>query len=168
MPKDNANPETGNDEVLTASVPAVREKGPTGLAIGNTTFKVKDLVTVPILKHNSGETIGVRIDQPIRRELTSREVEVATASGELVKGTQEGQIAVVRVTELGSMQAFNLVLNAITASELERRYNTENANGVPDYVGRFFAIKKLGVVAGKRYKEVQIAEIEPTGTEAAE
>ncbi len=162
-----AKPAEDTEEQLKANVPAIGRSGPTGVLVGDTEFEVVQQVNVPILKHNSGETVCVRIEQPIRHEISSREMEVINASGEAVKGKQETSISVVRVTELGSGQLFNLVLNAISASEFERTYNTENENKVPAYVGKCFAIKKLGVVAGKRYKDVQIVEIRPKEIAAA-
>lgn len=150
------------DQMKALQVSGDRE-GPTSVLIGDQKFKVKQQVNVPVLKHESGVTVAVRMEQPIRHELSQREIEVLnSATGEMVKGKQETQISVARVTELGSNQLFNLVLNAITASEFERAY-PENG-----YVGKSFAIRKLGVVAGKRYKDVQIVEIEPELAAAAE
>lgn len=168
MAKDT--PETPNpapDESKTV-IPAPRPEGPKSIVVGDTEFDIVQQVNVPVLKHGSGETVLVRIEQPIRHELSSREIEVAVASGEMVKGKQDTQIAVTRVTELNSGQLFNLVLNAITASELERTYNTENENKVPAYVGKCFAIRKLGTVQGKRYKDVQIIEIKPKAATPAQ
>lgn len=147
--------ETTDEQMKALQVTGDR-KGPTAVMIGDQQFRVKQQVNVPVLKHESGVTVAVRLELPIRHELSEREIEVLNkATGELVKGTQESQIAVVRVTELTSGQLFNLVLNAISASEFDRAYPD---NG---YVGKSFAIRKLGVVAGKRYKDVQIVEIEP-------
>lgn len=142
------------DQMNALTVSGDRE-GPTSVLIGDQAFKVKQQVNVPVLKHESGVTVAIRIEQPIRHELSEREEEVILGTGEVVKGKKETNIAVVRVTELSSNQLFNLVLNAIAASEFERAY-PENG-----YVGKCFAIKKMGVVAGKRYKDVQIVEIEP-------
>lgn len=140
---------------MDAKAPTVqREQGPTGVMIDGVEYKVKQQVNVPILKHETGETVAVRIELPINKELTEREKEVIVA-GVKTMATEESTINVIRVTELTTGQLFQLVLNAITASEFERAYPDN------DYVGRFFAIKKLGLVAGKRYKDVQIVEIEP-------
>lgn len=142
---------------MLALVVAATRDGPSAVMVGDQNYEVVQQVNVPTLKHETGQVLAIRIEQPIRHELSQRDIEVLnSATGELVKGKQETNIAVVRITELGSGQLFNLVLNAISASEFERAY-PENA-----YVGKSFAIKKLGVVAGKRYKDVQIVEIAPT------
>lgn len=152
MPKDQNTAEAENGDLNALTVQSDRT-GPKAVLIGDQQFKVKQQVNVPVLKHDTGVTVAVRIENPIRHEVSTREIEVDTPDGK-VKGTQEGTISVVRVTELTSGLLFNLVLNAITASEFERAYPD---NG---YVGKMFAIKKMGVVAGKRYKDVQIVEIE--------
>lgn len=130
-----------NNETLNALVPVGERKGPRAVQIGETTYEVVQQVNVPILKHDTDQVIGIKLEQPIRHETSKR------------NDGSAGTIAVARVTELGSGQLFNLVLNAITASEFERAYPDNS------YVGKCFAIKKLGVVAGKRYKDVQIVEI---------
>lgn len=159
MPKDeNKGPET-EGAMVPAPVPTGDRIGG-NILIGDQEFKVKQQVNVPTLKHDSGKAVTVRIELPIRFETSTREEEVTLSTGEIVKGTKDTQIAVVRVTELTSGLAFNYVCNAITASELNRAY-PDNA-----YVGKCFAIRKLGVVAGKRYKGVEILEIEPTSPAA--
>ena len=151
------NQETDENQMTALAVEGDRQ-GPNAVMIGGQKFAVKQQVNVPVLKHESGQTVAVRIELPIRHETSRREEEVTLADGEVVKGIKETDISVVRVTELGSNQLFNLVLNAISASEFDRAYPD---NG---YVGKCFAINKLGVVAGKRYKDVQIVEIEPTAS----
>lgn len=161
MPKDQTNDEQG----ITALTVNDERKGIGPISVGGQQYAVKQQVNVPVLKHETGQAVAVRIELPIRKEIQRRNEEVTLDSGEVVKGVKEGQISVVRVTELSSGHLFNLVLNSITASELERSY-PENENGVPGYVGKSFLIKKMGVVAGKRYKDVQIVEIEPTDNQA--
>lgn len=145
--------ENDGDNLNALAVRAERHS-PKAVLVGDQSYSVKQQVNVPTLKHDTGVTVAIRIEQAIRRELTSREEEVTLANGEIVKGIKEGTLAVVRVTELGSGQLFNLVLNSITASELDRAYEDQS------YVGKSFAIRKMGTVAGKRYKDVQIVEIE--------
>lgn len=145
--------EKPDDGMSAELVPTDRVNRDTVL-IGDTEYKVKSQVNVPTLKHDTGKAITVQILLPIRTEISSREEEVTLSTGEVVKGTKENPINVVRVRELSSGLQFNYVCNAITASEFRRAY-PEDA-----YVGKFFAIRKLGVVAGKRYKGVEILEIE--------
>jgi len=140
--------------LMTAKGVEAQRQGPTSVEVGGVQYAVKQQVNVPILKHETNEVVAIRVELPINAEETTREKEVVV-NGVKTMATEEGVINVIRVTELTTGQLFNLVLNAITASEFERAYPD---NG---YVGRFFAIKKLGVVAGKRYKDVQIVEIEP-------
>lgn len=146
------DPDTG--EVLQTTAVAVREEQAKGVAIGGQTFNILKRVNVPTLKHESGQVVAFRIDAPIRIEIGTREVE-ATVNGEKVKGTEETKINVVRVTEASSMQEFEYVCNSMTADNLRSCYPGDT------YVGKWFAVQKLGVVAGKRYKETNVAEIEP-------
>lgn len=142
-----------NDETnFTGKEVAVNRTGPSGVMIGGKVFAVIQQVNVPTLKHETGETVAVRLMQKINLDESSREIEV-TVDGVKTTATQTNEINVIRVTELGSNQLFNLVLNAITASELRSAYPDHS------YVNKCFAIKKLGTVAGKRYKDVQIVEI---------
>lgn len=143
---------TENTESEVKAV-AVREERSGAVMVGGNTFAVVQQVTVPVLKHESGETIAVRLEQPIIEE---DQIEYTTdpKTGEVTDQKYKGKINVGRVVELGSGQLFQYVFNAISASELRSAYPN---NG---YVGKSFLIKKLGVVAGKRYKEVQVIEIE--------
>lgn len=131
---------------------AVTENRTGAVMVGGNTFNVVQQVTVPILKHDSNETIAVRLEQPIVEE-DQIEYTMDPKTGEVTDQKYKGKINVGRVTELGSNQLMQYVFNAISASELRAAYP---GNG---YVGKSFLIKKLGVVAGKRYKEVQIIEI---------
>lgn len=143
---------TGNTESEVKAL-AKREETTGAIMVAGTEFKVAQQVTVPVLKHDSDETIAVRIDTPIVAE-DQFDTKIDEETGEIVKQTFKGKINVGRVTELTSGQLFQYVFNAISASELRSAYPNDG------YVGKCFLIKKLGVVAGKRYKEVQILEIE--------
>lgn len=145
-----------NEDMIENEVKAiaVREERTGSLMVAGEEFKVKEQITVPVLKHESGETIAIQFVQPIIVE-DQFEYETDKKTGEIIDQTYKGKINVARVRELSSGQLFQLVLNAISASEIR------NACPNDSYVGRCFAIKKLGTVAGKRYKEVQIIEIEP-------
>lgn len=132
-----------------------------GVLIGDKRFHVTKQVNVPTLKHDTGEIVTVRFDGPIVISEHPEEKTV-TLEGERKVITEVKKINVARVTELSSMKAFNYVCNAMTADNLRSTYPD---NG---YVGRSFAIQKLGVVQGKRYKETAVLEIEAVDTETGE
>lgn len=132
---------------------AKRDEQNGSLMVAGTEFKVAQQVTVPVLKQDSGETVAIKIVAPILVE-DQFDTKIDEETGEIIKQTFKGKINVGRVTELTSGQLFQYVFNAISASEIRNAYPDES------YVGKSFLIKKLAVVAGKRYKEVQIIEIE--------
>lgn len=147
---------TGNNLTLYAKPGEVQSGAAQTVDVGGVTYKIAKRVNVPILKHEDGETLAVRFDQPILEEPTIRDIRVKdAATGGLVTMQEEGYINVARVTELYSKEPFNLVLSVMAAGDLRNAY--------PDhgYVGRTFAIQKVGLVAGKRYKQVNVVEIEP-------
>lgn len=121
----------------------IPEKTGTRVLIGGEAYRIVKLVNVPTLKHESGETVCIRIDDKIRRTTNTQD-------------GKEVELSVVRVTLLSSMQPFEYVCNAMTADNLHAAYPEDS------YVGKCFAIQKRGVVAGKRYKETHVVEIEPT------
>ena len=131
----------------------------TGVMIGGQLFRAKRVVNVPTLKHESGQVVAFKILQPLslKENETSEDVVV---DGKTVKATKKNSLHVARVLELTTKQEFEYVCNAITAGDLIDAYPAD-AEGVPGYVGRWFAIQKGAVVQGKRYKEVKIIEIEP-------
>lgn len=149
--------ETG--EILQGKEFAISEQAASGVMIGGVAYKVKQLVNVPTLKQESGETVCFRIDMPIYESESTKE-EIVERNGQKVVETKITVVRVARVTELGSGQLMEYVCNAITADNLETAY--------PDhgYVGKCFAVQKLGLVAGKRYKDVKIIEIEPADVAA--
>ena len=132
---------------------AVRDEQTGSIMVAGTEFKVKEQVTVPVLKQESGETVAIKITAPILVE-DQFDTKIDEETGEIIKQTFKGKINVGRVVELTSGQLFQYVFNAISASEIRNAYPDDS------YVGKCFLIKKLAVVAGKRYKEVQIIEIE--------
>lgn len=149
------DPDTG--EILTTKAITVSEKAAGGVIVNGQQFNMVKRVNLPTLKQESGEVVVFRIDARIREEVNYKETEVVM-NGEKVKATQENIINVVRVTEASSGQPFEYVCNAMTADNLRSAY--------PDhtYIGHCFAVQKLGTVAGKRYKETNVIEIEaPAG-----
>ena len=118
-------------EVVGSQVKAV--------TVGGVEYEIVQAVNLPTLKHDSGVTVGMRIDAAM-----------------IADTNEEGKtLFVMRVTELSTMQQFNYVLNSITVGNLNSAYPEHT------YVGRMFAIHKGGTVAGKRYKDVRIVEISP-------
>lgn len=146
------DPDTG--EVLTSKEVSISEKAASKVMIGGASYKIVKRVNLPTLKHESGETVCIRIDDPIRIE-TNTQRETVKVDGKDTEIVREVELSVVRVTELSSMQPFEYVCNAMTADNIHSAYPND------EYVGRSFAIQKLGTVAGKRYKETNVVEIEP-------
>lgn len=137
--------------VVTKQVAANVDDAKT-FVVGGVEYKVVNRVNLPTLKHETGEVVAIRIDAPIRQEITTVSEDVIIQG---VKQTieKENTINVVRVTELNSMSPFEYVCNAMTADNLRSAYPD---NG---YVGREFAILKGDTAPGKRYKETTIVEI---------
>lgn len=152
--RERIDPDTG--EVLTTRDVARYDGGATAVNIGGNRYNVTRRVNVPTLKHDSGAVVAFRIDAPIREEHSLRKVKVKIG-GVDQEAEEEVRINVVRVTEAKSGQEFEYVCNAMTADNLRGTYPDHS------YVGKWFAIQKLGVVAGKRYKETNVLEIEPVG-----
>lgn len=145
---------TGSSLTLYAKPGEVQAGAAQLVDIGGVEYKIAKRVNLPILKHEDGETLAVRIDQAIVEEPTVRDVQVKTPTG-VQTFQEESTINVVRVTELYSKEPFNLVLNTMSAGDLRNAYPDHS------YVGKMFAIQKVGLVAGKRYKQVNVVEIEP-------
>lgn len=154
---DDLDIKTGGNSLTLYSKPGEVQTGAAqSVDVGGVTYKIAKRVNVPILKHEDGETLAVRIDAPIMEEPTAREVKYKDpTTGEMRVGLEEGTINVVRVTELYSKEPFQLVLNTMSAGDLRNAYPDHS------YVGRLFAIQKAGLVPGKRYKQVNVVEIEP-------
>jgi len=150
--QERVDPETG--EVLTSKEISISQQAASGVVVGGKAYKIVKRVNLPTLKHESGEVVCVRIDDPIRLEknIVRETVKVAGVDTDIER---EVELNVVRVTELTSGQPFEYVCNAMTADNLRGAYQDNS------YVGKSFAIQKLGTVAGKRYKETNVVEIEP-------
>jgi hypothetical protein len=152
---------------MTKNVPAVVEGetleakaieaiggGAQAVMLAGQTFDVVNQVNLPTLKHETGETIAIEITDAIREEVNYKDV-IKTIDGEKKMVREENIINVGRVRELNSGQMFEYVYNAMTADNLRGAYPDQT------YLGRFFAIQKLGVVQGKQYKQTNIVEIKP-------
>jgi len=146
--------ETEKQDILEGHVPAVVRNAPNGIMIGGQVFETVKAVNLPTLKHDTGQSIAVRFDAQMRIVI-NKITEKLKVDGVEREVEREVSMHVVRVTELSTQQPFEYVCNAMTAANIEGAYPNN------DYVGRSFAIQKLGVVAGKRYKEVRVVEIQP-------
>lgn len=144
----------GVDGILSSKEVAVVEATAQGVVIGGIAYTIARRVNVPVLTQEDGEVVAFKVLQPIREEVNYKETDVVV-NGERVKGVQEVTINIIRVEEIGSKQEMDYVANAMTAGNLRATY--------PDhaYVGKTFAIQKLGVVPGKQYKATNVVEIQP-------
>jgi hypothetical protein len=113
-------------------------------------FKVKKLVTVPLLKTpDNGTPIYVRITSEI---FDAKDTEGRTPRAEGTQKKQPPKLAHVVNLETGEVQ--QIIIGTVLGSELNDQYPD---NG---YVGKSFEIKKLKPAGGKSYAMYQIAEIE--------
>jgi len=126
------------------------------VVVGNQEFAVAQQVNLPSLKHDSGETVTILILAAIVDE-TKTEKKVIKVKGVDTEVEEEKTLHIAKVGEITTGLDFTYVMNAITNDNLRRMYPNDG------YVGRTFAIQKLGLVAGKRYKDVNILELTPTG-----
>ena len=143
-----------NNSTLESKTVAVREEDTKGVMIGGAKYAVVRAVNVPTLKQETNETVAVKIVQPLETKVNYTDEE-AVIDGVKRTVKKETIITIARVLELNSGQEFEYVCNAMTADNLRSTYPND------DYVGRCFGIQKLGVVAGKRYKETKIWELQP-------
>lgn len=116
-----------------------------GFTIGNKTYKMKKLVTVPHLKHEEGTVVGIIITGKI---YTGKDLK--PAAGEKVK---EKPAQIVPVINLEDGNAYTYIVAAVVESNLEETYPKES------YVGKSFAIMKGPKMPGKRYHQYAISEI---------
>ena len=113
------------------------------VSLGDKQFVVAKQVVIPQLKQKTGETVYITINEPIHDG-----DEIKDATGKL------GRARLCEVTNLTDGKLYVYLTNAIFESALTKGY--------PDgsYVGRSFAIMKGDVVEGKRYKSLQVLEIQ--------
>jgi|SRR5579872_3233273 len=149
---ERVDPDTG--EVLEASLVKVENRGPTSVTIAGKTYDMVKRVNLPTLKHEENSVVAFTILDPIRQEVSLRRT-MARVDGEMREVEEEVTINVVRVKEVTSGEDHEYVCNAMTADNLRSAYQGHT------YVGRTFAVQKLGLVPGKRYKATNVIEIEP-------
>ena len=153
------DPETG--EVAGGAVVLRGTAGETVTLANGMKIKLARQVTVPTLKHESGETIVVTMESKFVSE-TTMEKKTVKVKGVDTEIEEEKTIHIARVIEVESGVLFSYVLNAITHDNIMNAYPDHS------YVGKTFAIQKLGLVAGKRYKDVNVIEVEIEPSDAAE
>jgi hypothetical protein len=144
--------EPQDGEVLESRAVTIDRKGASGVMIAGVKYELERRVNVPTLKHDTGETVAFTIILPLETKKNTI-TEQAKVNGVMQDVERETEITVARIIEISSGQEMEYVCNAITADNLLAAYPEHT------YVGKTFGIKKLGVVAGKRYKDVEIIEI---------
>jgi hypothetical protein len=111
-------------------------------------------VTVPTLKLPDGESVFVRITQPMLDKVTQEEVAVVNIDGTKGTNVTEKTIRVLSVVDLTDNKPKQLVAGAILASNL-RDYKGGNMA----YLGKCFEIYKGSVKPGGRAKLYEVYEI---------
>jgi hypothetical protein len=136
-------------EVAVVTPAAVAVGG--SISIGGLKFKVKDQVTMPLLKQKDGEAVYVKLVGAI---FVGKEIK-NKRSGEV----EQKPAMMVNVINLENHRPMQYIVNAVLQGTLEDdpRYNEKK------YVGKSFAILKLPQGEGKRYKNFEVMEIETDG-----
>src|SRR5690242_19744057 len=108
--------------------------------IAGKTYKMKRLVTLPLLKHEAGQTRMLRIEVPF---YVGKSVD-----------EKKGPATLTTVINLETGEEMTYIVSAVLQKNLEEQY--------PDakYVGKSFAVAKYAPPEGKRYSLFNIAEIE--------
>lgn len=116
--------------------------GDSAQTISGLKFKVKEAVTLDVLKFDSGTTIFIRFLEKIRK-----------AEKQNPKNEEQEEITLAHVQELETGLEYTLVVGAVLEKEIQAKY--------PDdaYVGKCFRVQKLDV-EGERWKNYRIHEIE--------
>lgn len=145
------------EETAAANVPATTSEKATAALIGGKPFALKRMVTLPLLKQKDNEDIAITILTPMKVSAYWVKEHPGYVPGEPFKGEGGKTIApsyTVEVTELNSGAHMLYLVPAVMQSTLEQEYANDS------YVGKSFMIRKLPAAAGKRFKDMQIAEIE--------
>lgn len=142
--KQEAAPE-GSNNLPAAPV----NTGVVTMATGRS-FKVAKQVTFPLLKQAEGDIVNVQITGEVHL-------------GKEIKGTKDGSggvnmapAKICHVIDLADGRPKQYIVPAV----LEGVFNDEYPNH--SYVGKYFSISKRPADPGKRYKQFEILEIEPT------
>lgn len=111
--------------------------------VGGRTYAVKRQVVVPQLKQKDGETVYIKIVDLIHK---GKEIKDATG---VLKAAQ-----LCTVINLVDGKHYAYLTNAVLEGVLADEY----PGGA--YIGKSFAVKKLPAPEGKRYKSLEVVEIE--------
>jgi len=104
-------------------------------------FKVKRLVTLPLLKPAIDKEFYILIQEPIFK-------------GKELKGSDMEAAHLVNIINLETGQEMQLIANAVLRSTLEEEYPEAG------YVGKGFALTKEAKPSGKKYNPFTVVEIE--------
>jgi hypothetical protein len=136
---------------VTMLLKALRQEQRMLVKVGGQDFQNKGRVTLPILSHKFSDVRDVAVEfltpfisEPSGRD--SAEQDRVSEFGEDDEGRQR-VVRVARVIDMVTGETRRYVGNAIIVRELERLEG--------GYVGRKFAIRKLGPKDGKRYNQVE-------------
>lgn len=132
---------------------AVKDSAKTGMVVGGVKFKLARQVTYPLLKHEEGQTVLIRPD-------------AAFYTGKKIVNKRDGsqdekEPELVVVTNAEDMRQYLYIVNAVLRDTWSSEYKDNS------YVGRWFAIEKMEAPKGKRYKTLNILEVETDGEVAA-
>lgn len=116
-----------------------------------TKIKVVKQVTVPTLSAKDGQTLYVKFEGAI---FLGKELKKTAKDGEPAK---EKPADLASVVNLETGEQMHLIVAAVVKENLNETYPKEK------YVGKSFAISKLGKRAGKRYFDYRVLEIEYGG-----
>lgn len=117
-------------------------------------FKVKKRLTRPVISIARYPELVVQVQGELK------EIEMPVGGKKV-----EGQMTtVVDVLEIQTGTEVMLICNALIKSALERAAGDKKEDGTPTYplVGRFFAMRAGDIQDGKRYRLVDVVELQPS------
>ena len=116
-------------------------------------FKVKKRLTRPVISINRYPELVIQIQGELK------EIEMPVGGKKV-----EGQMtSVVDVLEVTTGSEAMLICNALIKSAFERAQGNLRDDGTPTYPldGRFFALRGGDIQDGKRYRMVDVVELQP-------
>ena len=134
--------------VVSTSKGSIADAAVLGALAGK--FKVKKAVTLPTLKLVDDIVYAVKFDGPLTVAPNKTEAGSARADG-----TRMPPPVVANVINLQNGMLCRIVAKAVLKNELEENYPDQS------YVGKSFAMRFMKI-EGKRYKGVELAELEET------
>lgn len=114
--------------------------------------KVKQRVTMPTLSLSVDVGYFLRIDSPMKK---------STFVDPNPKKAKEEPATVCSITDMMTQREMLLLVPTVMEKNLRETYPDNAETGEVDtYVGKIFAVKKLPQRAGKRYFDLELAEVE--------